>query len=76
MGNFFSGIIAGTSIDWIWTKDSDLDQVYFSIYLTAAIAAGISFLISLTVYDPIEEIELTENDQDSFSVEMFKTKKF
>jgi len=76
MGNFFSGIIAGVSIDWIWITDTDLDHAYFLIYFTAAVAAGLSLIVSFTITDPTESIEEEETEEVEFSFELFKSKKF
>ncbi|CAG9320049.1 unnamed protein product [Blepharisma stoltei] len=74
MGNFVSGILAGTAIDFIWTNNSNLNTTYFAIYSTAAIAAGLSLFIAISMRQPIENEE--EEEEIAFTRDLYIKKKF
>lgn len=76
IGNFFSGIIAGTSIDYIWTNYSDPDQAYFSIYSTAALAAGLSLFVSISLREPKPNTEEEDEEEIVITRSMYIKKKF
>mmetsp|Transcript_17491 Transcript_17491/g.17425 ORF Transcript_17491/g.17425 Transcript_17491/m.17425 type:complete len:292 (+) Transcript_17491:527-1402(+) len=75
IGNFFSGILAGTAIDFIWTNNGNINNKYFTIYSTAAFAAGLSFLAAISMREP-RETETEEEEEITFSRNLYIKKKF
>lgn len=74
IGNFISGIIAGTSIDYIWSSFSD-DKSYSIIYMIAVISSFVALLASVSLRHD-QNVDEGEKDEINITKTMLKTKKF
>jgi MFS family permease len=72
MGNYLSGIIAGTYIDIVWTYFEDPVVIFDIVFSTAAAISGVGFLISMT----IKNNQKFESSLKSRSDSVFKKSKF
>mmetsp|Transcript_22650 Transcript_22650/g.22413 ORF Transcript_22650/g.22413 Transcript_22650/m.22413 type:complete len:193 (-) Transcript_22650:436-1014(-) len=75
IGNFFSGIIAGTSIDYIWSNYNE-DVAYKLIYGTAVMSSFFALIASILIRKSSKSTEYSESEEILITKNMLKTRKF